>query len=245
MTAPGPQEIIDSYLRQLRSRVWPAAADRETADTLDELRDHLLCELEHQVSNGAEPHSAARRAVLGFGPVDELTGKLQRELVRPHLRRLGNVLLLLGLGAGATWTGVLMAGPPEPWTDRTEPRTIRFFDIGGESAATVTLIAAALAILLVTAPGQLLVRSRLRAHCQRWSVLACATSLLLGLATAAQLAGYLAVRAALFPSSLSWTPIAVAGLLTAATVPILARPLRAVLTMRPDQVRATARRAGW
>jgi len=238
MTPAGPQEIIDSYLRHLRSRVWPGAADRDSADTLDELRDHLLCEVEQQVNDGAEPHSAARHAVLDFGPVDELTGTLQRELIRPHLRRLGNVLLILGLGAGASWTGVLMAGPPEPWTERTEPGPIVFFDYGGEIAATVTLVAAALGILLVTAPGQFLIRPQLRAYFQRWSVRACATSLLLGVATAAQLAGYLAVRAVIAPTSLAWTSIAVTGLLTAATVPILAKPLRAVLAMRPDTHRA-------
>ncbi|HEX4246743.1 MAG TPA: hypothetical protein VH008_02680 [Pseudonocardia sp.] len=235
MTPAGPQEIVDGYLRHLRSLVWPGAADRDSADTLDELRDHLLCEVEQQVTNGVEPRSAAQQALCGFGPVDELTGKLQRELVRPHLRRLSNVLLLLGLSAGATWTGVLMAGPPEPWTDRTEPRTIVFFDYSGEIAATCTLVAAALGILLVIAPGRFLIRPQLRALCQRWSVRACATSLLLGLATAVQLAGYLAVRAVIAPASLSWTSIAVTCLLTAATVPILARPLRAVVAMRPGQ----------
>jgi hypothetical protein len=235
MTAAGPQEVIDSYLRQLRSRVWPGAADRDSTDTLDELRDHLLCEVEQQVTNGVDPRSAAQHAVLTFGAVDELTGRLQRELVRPHLRRLGNVLLLLGLAAGATWTGVLMAGPPEPWTDRTEPGPIVFFDYGGELAATFALVTAALGILLVVAPGRFLIRPTLRALCQRWSVRACATSLLLGLATAVQLAGYLAVRAAIAPASLSWTSIAITALLTAATVPILARPLRAVVTMQPGQ----------
>jgi hypothetical protein len=239
MTPAGPQDIIDSYLQNLRSRVWPGPAARDSADTLDELRDHLLCEVEQQVDDGAEPRAAAQQAVLGFGPVDEL----QRELVRPHLRRLGNVLLILGLGAGATWTGVLMAGPPEPWTDRTEPGPIVFFDYGGELAATVTLIAAALAILLVTAPGQFLIRPRLRAYCQRWSERACATSLVLGVATAAQLAGYLAVRAVIAPTSLAWSSIAITGLLTAATVPILAKPLRTVRAMRPEA--ATPRRAGW
>jgi len=231
MTSTDPQNVIESYLRQVRYRISPPGAVEHADDVLDELRDHLLCDAEQLVANGVEPRSAAQRAVLNLGMADELARGLLSELVRPHLRRLTTTLLLLGLGAGAVWTAVLAVGPDEPWTERNEPSPVVFFEAAGQWAATLTLFVAVLGVLFVSASRRIRVGVTLRAVLQRGALCACWLSLLLGAATAAQLAGYLSVRAVLAPGSLAWPELAVAGVLTLVAVPVLAKPLRAVSMM--------------
>jgi len=220
------QGAIDGYLTRLGGLLSRRPADPAAVDLLDELRDHLLCQVEQEVAGGAEADAATERAVAECGPADGLASALRTELARPHLRRLSVALLLLGVTAGATWTGVLLAGPAEPWTERTEPGPIVFFDAGGELAGTATLLAAVLGVLLVVGPGRFPTVAGLRAGCQRWSVRACWLSLALGLATAAQLAGYLLVRALIAPNSLAWPAVIAIAVLTMAAAPVLLGPLR-------------------
>ncbi|HEY0578967.1 MAG TPA: hypothetical protein VGD73_33085 [Pseudonocardia sp.] len=223
---------IGGYLARLGGLLSPRATDPAAVDLLDELRDHLLCQVEQEVADGAEADAATDRAVAESGPVDGLASALRAELVRPHLRRLSVALLLLGVGAGATWTGVLLAGPAEPWTERTEPGPIVVFDAGGELAGTATLLAAVLGVLLVVGPGRFPALAGLRAGCQRWSLRACWLSLALGLATAAQLGGYLLVRALIAPSSLAWPAVIAIAALTMAAAPVLLPPLRGLIGPR-------------
>jgi hypothetical protein len=229
MTRPEPGGAIDGYLARLGGLLSPRSTDPAAADLLAELRDHLLCQVEREVADGAEAKAATDRAVAECGPVDGLASALRAELARPHLRRLSVALLLLGVTAGATWTGVLLAGPAEPWTERTEPGPIVFFDAGGELAGTATLLAAVLGVLLVVGPGRFTALAGLRAGCQRWSLRACWLSIGLGLATAAQLGGYLLVRGLVAPSSLAWPVVIAIAVLTMAAAPVLLPPLRGLL----------------
>jgi hypothetical protein len=233
---PGTDDLrpvaVDHYLEHLKTRLWPRPADSGDPDLLDELRDHLLCHVEQQVANGAPPASAAASALAEFGPLEGMAGALRGELVRPHLRRLNLVLLALGVAAGATWAGVLLAGPAEPWTEHTEPFPVVLFDAGGAFAGTSTLLAAVLSVLLIGYTGRLWAHPRLRAGLQRWSLRACWATLALGLLTAAQLAGYLLVRAVVAPSSLHWPAVITAAVLTVAAASVLFRPLRTVASMR-------------
>jgi hypothetical protein len=195
---------------------------------MDELRDHLLSHIEEQVADGAEPGLAADRAVAEFGPLDGLAGALHAELVRPHVRRLTMVLLALGATAGTIWTGVIIAGPAEPWTERTEPLSVVILDAGGALAGTLTLAAAVLGVLLTGCAGRLWAYPRVRASLQRWSLRVSWATLALGLVTAAQLAGYLLVRAVVEPTSLAWPAVITSAALTLAAAPVLFGPLRRV-----------------
>lgn len=231
--ARGPVDArVEGYLRRLRAGLSAQPGDPTSGDVLDELRDHLLCHVEDQVADGLDAEVAARRAVAELGSAAGLAAALRVELVRPHLRRLSVLLLLLGFGCGATWTGVLLAGPPEPWTERTEPAPILFFDIAGELAGTGTLLAAVLGVLLVAWPGRYLPHPGFRAGCQRWAVRACLASLGLGLVTGAQLAGYLLVRGLIAPWSLSWPAVLVTGLISLAAGAALRGPLHSLVALR-------------
>jgi hypothetical protein len=232
MTRPESESTLEDYLSRLQLQTWPRPMEPDATDLLDELRDHLLCDIEQQVTDGAQPRSAEARALAGFGPADRVAGALRVELVRPHLRRLSLALLLLGLAGGATWVGVLLAGPAEPWTDRTEPRTILFFDRVGEFAGTATLLVAALAALLIGCTGRIWRYPRMRAGAQRWSLRACWVSLTLGLLTAAQLGGYLLVRGVIAPTSLAWPAVLTTVALTVAGAPLLFGPLRTVAELQ-------------
>jgi hypothetical protein len=235
------ESAVEDYLSRLRVRTWPRPVEPEATDLLDELRDHLLCDIEQQVTDGAPPRSAAASALAGFGPVEQVAGALRVELVRPHLRRLSLALLLLALAGGATWVGVLLAGPAEPWTDRTEPAVILFFDRVGESAGTATLLVAALAAVLIGCTGRIWRYPGTRAGAQRWSLHACWLSLALGLLTAAQLAGYLLVRGVIAPGSLIWPAVATTAAVTVAAAPLLVRPLRTVAAMHSGRPPRPAR----
>jgi hypothetical protein len=225
----GPaQPAVERYLERLRSKVWPRPADVGAADLMDELRDHLLCHIEEQVTDGAEPGLAADRAVAEFGPLDRMAGALHAELVRPHLRRLTLVLLALGVTAGTIWTGVIIAGPAEPWTERTEPLPVVILDAGGALAGTLTLTAAVLGVLLTGCAGRAWAYPRVRASLQRWSLRVSWATLALGLVTAAQLAGYLLVRAVVEPTSLAWPAVITSAALTLAAAPVCFGPLRRV-----------------
>jgi hypothetical protein len=171
---------------------------------------------------------AADRAVAELGPLDGLAGALHAELVRPHLRRLTMVLLALGVTAGTIWTGVIIAGPAEPWTERTEPLSVVILDAGGAFAGTLTLTAAVLGVLLTGCAGRLWAYPRVRASLQRWSLRVSWATLALGLVTAAQLAGYLLVRAVVEPTSLAWPAVITSAALTLAAAPVLFGPLRRV-----------------
>jgi hypothetical protein len=136
-----------------------------------------------------------------------MAGALHTELVRPHLRRLNMVLLALGVMAGTIWTGVLVADPAEPWTERTEPMSVVILDAGGALAGTLTLTASVLGALLIGCSGWLWAYPRVSASLQRSALRASWATLASGLVTATQLAGYPLVRAVLAPSSLAWPAV--------------------------------------
>ena len=236
MTGAEPGPALEDYLAALRAQLRARPVDPATSDLLDEMRDHLLCSVEQQVAGGLAARPAALRALAEFGRVDTVAGALRGELVRPHLRRLSTTLLVLGVVGGASWVGVLLAGPAEPWTEHTEPRPIVLFDAVGEFAGTATLLTAVLGALLIGCTGRFWRHPRLRACAQRWSLRACWASLTLGLLTTAQLGGYLLVRALTAPGSLIWPAVITTTAVTLAVVPLLARSVHTVAAMHPGQL---------
>jgi hypothetical protein len=165
-------DAIEGHLHRLRTRPWPPATDPRVEEVLDELRDHLLSDVEQQVALGADERSATTRALADLGPLDTLATALRRELIRPRLRRLSRTLLALLLAAAAGWKAVLLFGPAEPWTERAEPGPLALLDETGEWAGAAALLAALLAVALVARSGRGL-PDRPRVAGQRWSLRAC------------------------------------------------------------------------
>jgi hypothetical protein len=231
MTPRRDPAAIEGYLHRLRTRLWPPATDPRVEEVLDELRDHLLSDVEQRVALGADEPSAATRALADLGPLDTLATALRRELIRPRLRRLSGMLLALLLSAAAGWKAVLLFGPAEPWTERAEPGPLALLDEAGEWAGAAALLAALLAVALVarSRPG---LPDRLRVGAQRWSLRACWVGIVLGACTAAQLAGYLVLRAVLAPESLLWPAVSAAGMLTLAAAPLCWSILRGVAVLQ-------------
>ena len=231
MIPPRDPAAIEGYLHRLRARLWPPATDPRVEEVLDELRDHLLSDVEQRVALGADERSATIRALSDLGPLDTLAVALRRELIRPRLRRLSGTLLALLVAAAAGWKAVLLFGPAEPWTERAEPGPLALLDEAGEWAASAALLAALLAVALVARSGPEL-PDRMRAAGQRWSLRACWAGIALGACTAAQLTGYLVLRAVLAPESLLWPAVSAAGMLTLAGAPLCWSILRGVAVLR-------------
>lgn len=244
MSATPPAEPVEACLEQLRERLWPGLVDTGVDGVLDEIRDHLLCEVAERVAAHEDDVTAARRAVHGLGPVDRLAAGLRTELVRPHLRRLSATLLCFGAAAAAVWNAALLAGPAEPWPEPGQPMQVSLLDEGGEWTGVATVLAALVGLVLMAGAGRW-GRPGFREKGQRWAAGACVASAVLGVATAGQLAAYLAVRAHAEPHSLSVPAVAAAALFTALGALFLLPGLRTVTIMIGGRTGYRPRRCGW
>ena len=229
MRTPTVQREIDAYLRRLVGGQPFLSADSGCADLLDEVRDHVLSHAEQLMADGVMPHVAVSAALRDFGQPEKVGPALRADLLRPHLRRLSATLLLIGVALGAGWLYLLQVAPRTPWTHAARPIILGVLDKGADlcAAAAVPLAIASLGLLVL--PSRWCTADQWRRRCQHWSFRTCVASVILGLAAACQLLGYLAVRGMLAPASLSWPAVSLAGLLTLSSVPLVARPLRAVV----------------
>ncbi len=106
---------IQTYLRKLELRLWMRGlAD---ADTLEEIKDHLLESVETNLSRGLNRDEAEIRALERFGPVRLVAATFEKE----RMDVMQTILLAVAVSAGLfsayvdsrpTWddTGILAGG---------------------------------------------------------------------------------------------------------------------------------------
>ncbi|HEY2206568.1 MAG TPA: permease prefix domain 1-containing protein [Pseudonocardia sp.] len=227
MSGPDDTAALDAYLAEVGRRL----SDPDRGEVLDELRDHALSHAESLVAAGVADREAVAVAVRDLGPVDRLAGRLRAELLRPYLRRLSAALLLTGLACAATWTAVLLAGPAEPWDERTEPALVALLDVSGRWSAESALGLAATSVLTLLLTGRMRCSPRNRWTSQVLAITAASASLVLGIATGLQLLVYLAIRAHVSAASLAWPLVITTALLTLGAAPLVLHPLRGALRL--------------
>ncbi len=206
----------------------------ESADLLDEVRDHLLCAVETAEAGGASPESARAQALVRLGDARTLAAGWRAVLVRASVGRTDNALLRLVLVAGTAWLLALVADPASSPLGTATRSVLRLEELGSVSAG-LTLAAAAAGSLLVLgaarsgggpAPGAL----------DRWAVSATVLAVLACAATAGVLADLLRTLGSAAPGTLAGpgvlaaTACSVAGV--AAALPALDRARRVLAPAR-------------
>jgi hypothetical protein len=104
-------ELIQAHLAELARRL--------PADAVDELADGLAETYRHHLATGADPHSAARRALTEFGTPDQITAAFTA--LSPG-RGAARTLLMTGPPVGAVWAIALVTGHAWQWPIPTPAR---------------------------------------------------------------------------------------------------------------------------
>ena len=123
----------------------------ESADLLDEVRDHLLCEVEDAEAGGSPPGSARAAAVGRLGDAGVIADRWRAEVLRSSLRRTATAVLRLLVVAGTAWL-VVLARDPAAWPGGAARRpVVRLEELGSASAGIAVAAATAGALLVVGA----------------------------------------------------------------------------------------------
>ena len=199
--APSKQpKSIKHTLRVVSDNV-PSSAKRDIAD---ELRDHLLEAQSNFMRQGMDELTAERKAVSQFGDPLPVAAQLARIAAQHHARRLVRLLFVAVALLAVMWTMVSTHGPAEPWPETGEPTAVSLAD-GAAAIALLVSVSLAAAAGILAAPVWMRRADRFRSartRIVRACVPAAAGALLIGLLG---VAGYIGVRASISPTSLRWT----------------------------------------
>lgn len=241
---------IESALAEL-ARTLPS--DAASADLLDEVRDHLLCEAEADGQPGPDdtggPAVGARAGVAAaadpaarFGDLSRMGREWAAELRFAAVRRAANAVLRLVTVAASAWLFVLVAGVHGSWPGHRPAQLGELEEVGGVSAL-VTLGASVCGVLAVVLAARWVSVSRPSRLLGAGAAGTTALALVAGTVGAAAMTDLLTRRAIAAPGSLSLLDVAIASACTlaalAAAAPALIRAGRLLLTRRPP-----ARRTG-
>lgn len=206
----------------------------ESAALLDEVRDHLLCEVEDAEAGGSSPGSARAAAVRRIGDAGVIAAGWRTELLRSSLRRTATAVLRLVVVAGVAWSVVLARDPAASPRGGAARPVVHLEELGSASAGLAVAAAAAVAVLLVGAArsGPPVPRCAL----DRWAVRATVLALGACAATGGLLADLLRTLARTFPGSVSELGVLAATACSlggvAAAVPALDRARRVLRAPR-------------
>jgi len=134
----------------------PGAADRDSR-TPSRAADHLLCEVEQQVNDGAEPALSGPACRPRLVRSTNVTATLPARADPPTGGGSGNVLLILGPVAARAATGCWMAGPRSRGPSAPSPGPIVFLRLRGDRGQPSPWSRRPLASCWSPAPGQFLI----------------------------------------------------------------------------------------
>ncbi len=230
----GDAARLESFLDEL-ARELPTS--REGDSLVDEVRDHLLCDLEH--ARGSEPRVAPVLATVlaRFGDARAVGTSWRRQLESAALGRASDTLLRLVVVVGALWALVLLAGPSEPWAKPAEPVGIRLAEHVCSIGAVLTLALAGLGRACAYLTSRTLAAERNRpATPHIATMVSTALAAIVGVATGGALLAYFLARFQAAPGSLSPAALVLGSAFSFAAVglaaPSVDRALRHV-RMRP------------
>lgn len=225
------EQVVQRYLDELAGEL--PADWKESSGLLDELRDHLLCDLEDTPDSGRDGPGIGS-VLARLGDARALGASLRRQVESAAVRRASDTLLRLVVVVGAVWALVLLAGPHEPWAKAAEPAGICGLEHLCSAGAVITLSAAVLARISAAvcdpSPGG----SRCATH--RVALASTALTLAAAVGTASALLAYFVDRSRAAPASLSATALALAAACSVAAavraVPVLERSVRSARPTR-------------
>ncbi|TDD81130.1 permease prefix domain 1-containing protein [Actinomadura rubrisoli] len=209
MSAVGQDaDPIEDYVTALEAALHGPSRDK--ARLVEEIRGGLCDTVAAHTGDGTPYRHAARRAVREFGTADELVPGCQRELTIAQARHTARTAALTVPFLIACWFLVRTAGPDPYW-----PLRLLAVHLAGVAAAAGLLAAATLAA--TGSPGRRLPTPRRLPLAVAWA------------GTTASLAMAVASVALVTASALAgdWTPMVLAGALTAASHGMVAASARA------------------
>lgn len=243
--AGGPVERVETYVDQLAAALPLQLPD--SAALLEEIRDHLFCDVEQAWTSGVPVQAALDVAVARVGDPATVGADWRAEVVRGAVRAADTALLRLVVLAGAAWLLVLATGPAAHWRG-IEPRSVPRLEELGSAGAGLSVAAATTGVLLVGLAGARAragVRAAATRWLDRWALTATVLALLAALASAAGVADLLRILAVAAPGSVTGVGVlvgtSVSVLAVVLSVPGLDRLCR-VVCRRPAGIGADGRR---
>jgi len=231
--AAGSVDRVETYVDQLAASL-PLRLPESTA-LLDEIRDHLFCEVEQASASGLPVQAALDAAVARVGDPGTVGSGWRAEVVRGAVRAADTALLRLVVLAGAAWLLVLATGPAARWRG-TEPRSVPRLEELGSAGAGLSVAAASAGVLLVGLAGARAragVRVAATRGLDRWALTATVLALVAALASAVGVADLLTILAVAAPGSVTGSGVLVGASVSvlgvALTVPGFERLRRVVL----------------